>query len=84
MEDHFADMDEKRGYISAEQASASIQAAVARQAGSVGGFVIEQEDGTVMSEVFVQDAGGNVYSVEVDANTGGVVEVEEGTEEHIE
>lgn len=84
MEDHFANMDEARGYISAEQAQRSIEVAVTGQAGDVGGFVVEREEGTVMSEIFVKDAGGTVYSVEVDVNTGEVVEVEEGTEEHIE
>lgn len=38
---------------------------------------VESEDGTVIWEIEIRDADGTIYEVELDANTGIVLEVEE-------
>lgn len=81
----FAETDtaDERAYLPADQVTASIETALEEQDGSIGGAVVEREDdGTTLVEVIVQDSGGDVFTVEVNAKTGEVEEVESGIEEH--
>lgn len=38
---------------------------------------VESEDGTAIWEIEIRDADGTIYEVELDANTGAVLEIEE-------
>lgn len=76
---------DERAFVPADQVTAAIETATAEKDGPIGGVSVEAEDdGTTLVEVIVRDASGTPFTVEVNATTGEVEEVEEGIEEHHE
>lgn len=76
---------DERAFVSADKVRAAIKTATTEKEGPIGGISVEaEEDGPTLIEVFVQDANGTPFTVEVNANTNHVEEVEKGIEEHHE
>jgi len=81
-EDNPAD---ERAFVPADQVVAAIETATAEKKGPIGGIAVETEDnGPTLVEVIVKPSNEEPYTVEVNAETGAVEEVEEGIEEHHE
>jgi len=76
---------DERAFVSADKVRAAIKTATTEKEGLIGGITVETEDdGPTLVEVIVKPSNEEPYTVEVNAETGAVEEIEEDIEEHHE